>query len=252
MTQKSCEQIILTIAGSDPSAEAGIQVDLQVFHSLRIHGISAITAVTAQNDERFYSLNAVPSTLLREQLRSVVERYRPGVVKIGMLGTEENVLAVYRFLETERIAKVVLDPVLRSSTGAVLLVPKGVAIMKQLLIPRVSIVTPNLDEAETLTGLKVRTVDQMKEAALHLYETCRGVKAVLVKGGHLEEEATDVYYDGERWHLFVSRIRFPKKVHGTGCVYSAALAAYLAHGETLERSTKLAKDYVTQWIKKRN
>ena len=243
---------VLTIAGSDPSSEAGIQVDLQVFHSLRVKGISAITAVTAQNEERFFSLNAVPSTLLREQLRSVVSHYRPQVVKIGMLGTEENVLSIYRFLEAEKFGKVVVDPVMRSTTGAILLVPKGVAIMKQVLLPLVTVVTPNLDEAEALTGLKVRTVEQMKEAAHALHASCRGIRAVLIKGGHLEEESTDVLYDGRDWHLFVSHIRLPKEVHGTGCVYSAALSAYLARGQSIERSAKLAKDYVTNWIRKKS
>ncbi|MBI2081993.1 MAG: bifunctional hydroxymethylpyrimidine kinase/phosphomethylpyrimidine kinase [Deltaproteobacteria bacterium] len=244
-------RIVLTIAGSDPSGGAGIQVDLQVFHSLKVNGISAITALTAQNEARFYSMNPVASTLLREQLRSITPHFKPSVIKIGMLGTEQNVLAVYRFLESEKNAKVVLDPIIRSSTGAILLDPKGVAILKQLLIPKVTVVTPNLDEAEVLTGLRVRTIEEMKAAALYLHQGCRGVKAVLVKGGHLEEEATDVLYDGEKWHFYTSHVQFTKKVHGTGCVYSAALASYLARGQSIERSAKLAKDYVTSWIRRR-
>ncbi len=252
MNEKSCEKKVLTIAGSDPSGGAGIQADLEVFHSLKVTGFSAITAVTAQNDQRFFSLNPVPSTLLREQLRSVVSRRRPDVIKIGMLGTEENVFAVYRFLEEEKFDKVVLDPVFRSSTGAVLLVPKGIAIVKQFLIPRVTVVTPNLDEAEALTGMKVRTLDQMKEAALSIFVAARGVKGVVIKGGHLEGDPTDLLYDGKEWRLFASRIRFPKRVHGTGCVYSAALAASLALGEPMEEAVQKAKDYVTGWIRNRD
>lgn len=241
---------VLTIAGSDPSAQAGIQVDLQVYHSLKVRGLTAITAVTAQNEGRFYSMNPVPSTLLREQLRSIVDHHKPNAVKIGMLGTEENTLAVYRFLESVKIAKVVLDPVFRSSTGAVLLVPKGIAILKQFLIPHATVVTPNLDEAETLTGLRVQTIEQMKEAALALYNACPGVKVVVIKGGHLEETASDVLYDGDDWQIFASRIRFPKEVHGTGCVYSSALTAYLAKGLPIPQAVKMAKEYVTNWIRR--
>lgn len=214
--------------------------------------MSAVTAITAQNDERFYSMNPIPSTLLREQLRSVVTRYRPSVVKIGMLGTEENVMGVCRFLDSEGITQVVLDPVLKSTTGAVLLVPKGIAILREFLIPRATVVTPNIPEVEVLTGLPASNVDEMKEAALRLHRACRGVKTVLVKGGHLENEATDVLYDGSDFHLFVSRTRFAKRVHGTGCVYSAALASYLARGETIPEATRQAKQYVTAWIRKHN
>lgn len=242
---------VLTIAGSDPSGGAGIQADLQVFYALKARGVSAISAVTAQNEGRFFSVNPLPSTLLREQLRAVVAPHRPDATKIGMLGTEENVLAVYRFLEGEPMNNVVLDPVFRASTGMILLEPKGIAILKQFLIPMVTVVTPNLEEAEVLTGIKLGNVDQMKEATLSLHETCRGVKAVVIKGGHLEGEATDVLYDGRGWHLYASSARFAKRVHGTGCVYSAALAASLAHGKTIPDACRLAKEYATEWIRKR-
>jgi hydroxymethylpyrimidine/phosphomethylpyrimidine kinase len=243
---------VLTIGGSDPSAEAGIQVDLQVFNSLKVRGISSITAITAQNDERFYSLNPIPSTLLREQLRSVVGRYRPDVVKVGLLGTVENVMAVCRFLEKENIDQVVLDPVFKSSTDAVLLVPKGVAILKDFLIPKVLVVTPNLSEAEALTGLKVTSLDEMKEAAAHIYSNSKGVKAVLIKGGHLKDQATDLLFDGTDSKIFTSKTKYSKHVHGTGCVFSAALASHIARGEPLDRATKLAKTFVTDWIRRHN
>jgi len=242
---------VLSIAGSDPSGGAGIQVDLLVFRSLSVQGLSVVTAVTAQNDKRFYSLNPVPSTLLREQLRAVLQFKRPDAIKIGMLGTEGNVLAVFRFLESEKFEAVVLDPVQQSSTGAVLLPAKGMAILKDFLIPKVTVVTPNLDEARTLTGLKVRTIDQMKEAALNLYDSCRGVKAVLLKGGHLEGDPIDVLYDGREWHLFEPRERLSHPVHGTGCAHSAALAAYLARGESIPSATRKAKRYVTAWMRSR-
>ena len=243
---------VLTIAGSDPSGGAGIQVDLQTFHTLGVHGMTIITAVTAQNEKRFFSLNPVPSRLLREQIHSILETHRIDAIKIGMLGTEENVFAIYRFLEQNKEAKVVLDPVLKSSTGAVLLDPKGIAILREFLISHSTIVTPNLDEAEVLTKMKVRSIDGMKEAALHLYTVHKGVKAVLVTGGHLKDEATDVFYDGKDWRLFPAARKFPRPVHGTGCALSAAIAAHLARGYSLERSVERSKEYVTTYIRERS
>lgn len=243
---------VLTIAGSDPSGSAGIQIDLQTFQTLGVHGLTAITAITAQNEQRFFSLNPVSSRLLREQLHAITAAHRIDAVKIGMLGTEENVLAVYRFLEQADIGRVVLDPVLKSSTGAVLLDPKGIAILREFLIPRSTVVTPNLDEAEILTRMKVRSIDAMKEAALHLHTVHKGVKAVLIKGGHLKEEATDVLYDGRDWLLFPARRRYSRDVHGTGCALSAAIAAHLARGYSLEKSVDRAKEYVTTYIRIRS
>ncbi len=217
--------------------------------------MTAVTAITAQNEKRFFSLNSVSSRLLREQIHAVLETHRIDAVKIGLLGTEDNVFAVYRFLEQARAEqkgyKVVLDPVLKSSTGSILLEPKGVAILSQFLIPLSTIVTPNLDESEVLTKMKVRNIDQMREAALHLFTVHKGVKAVLIKGGHLKEEATDVYYDGKDWRLFPAKKRFSRDVHGTGCALSAALAAHLARGYSLEKSVERSKEYVSDYIRAR-
>lgn len=246
---------VLTIAGSDPSGGAGIQVDLMTYHSLGVHGLTAITAVTAQNEKRFFSLNAVSSRLLREQIQAVTATHRIDAIKIGMLGTEENVFCIYRFLEqlskSEKAPKVVLDPVLKSSTGAVLLDPKGAAILNQFLIPLVTVVTPNLEEAEALTKIRVRSVDDMREAALHLHTVHKGLKAVLVTGGHLKDEATDVLYDGRDWKFFPAKKKYTRDVHGTGCALSAALAAHLARGYSLERSVQLSKEFVTDYIRAR-
>jgi len=214
--------------------------------------MSAITAITAQNAKRFFSLNPVSSRLLREQLQSIVGTHPIHAIKIGILGTEENVVAVYRFLESiqkdEKAPKVVLDPVFKSSTGSILLEPKGVAILSQFMIPLSTIVTPNLEEAELLTKMKVRSVEQMKEAALHLHVVHKGVKAVLIKGGHLKDEATDVLYDGRDWKLFLAKRKYARDVHGTGCALSAAIAAHLARGYSLEKSVERSKEFVTDYI----
>jgi len=246
---------VLTIAGSDPSGGAGIQVDLLTFHALGVHGMSAVTAITAQNEKRFFSLNSVSSRIVREQIQAVMATHRIDAIKIGMLGTEENVFAVYRFLEQlrkeDKAPKVVLDPIFKSSTGAILLDPRGVAILNQFVLPLVTIVTPNLEEAELMTKMKVRSVEQMREAALHLHTVHRGVKAVLIKGGHLKDEATDVLYDGKDWRLFTARKRFSRDVHGTGCALSASIAAHLARGYTLEKSVERSKEFVTDYIRLR-
>ncbi len=240
---------VLTIAGSYPSGGAGIQVDLMTFHSLGVHGVTAVTAVTAQNEKRFFSLNSVSARRLREQIQAITAVHKIDAIKIGMLGTEENVNAVYRFIEQAAVQKVVLDPVFKSSTGAVLLEPKGIAILRDFLIPLATVVTPNLEEAGVLAKMKVRSVDEMREAALCIHSACRGVKTVLVKGGHLKEDPVDVLYDGQDWTLFPSRKKFIRGAHGTGCALSAAIAAHLARGYSLEKSIQRSIEYVSDYIR---
>jgi len=250
---------VLSIAGSDPSGGAGIQVDLMTFHSVGVHGVTAITAVTSQNEKRFYSLNPVSSRLLREQLQAITAVHRIDAIKIGVLGTEENVFAVYRFLDQlkaqykdkDKIPKIVLDPVFKSSTGALLIDPKGMAILTQFLVPLVTLVTPNLDEAEAMSKMKVRSENDMREAALHIHTVCKGVKAVLIKGGHLKDDYVDVLFDGKDWTVFPSRRKFVRGAHGTGCALSAAIAAHLARGYSIEKSIERSKEFVSDYIRAR-
>ena len=236
---------VLTIAGSDPSGGAGIQADLQTFLAFGVRGLTAITALTAQDETRFLSLNPVSSKILQEQLKAV-SKIKIDAIKIGMLGTRENVVVVAHFLKRMKGVKVVLDPVFRSSTGAVLLDLDGISLLKDLLIPLATVVTPNLDEAEILTGMKVRSLEEMKEAAQTLYRSCRGVKAVLIKGGHLKGAPTDLLFDGRHHHLFPAK-RWPgPSPHGTGCVLSSAIAANLALGVSLNESVEQAKRHLFQ------
>lgn len=242
-------QNILTIAGSDPCGGAGIQIDLETFRRLEVRGFSAITALTAQNEERFFSLNPVATTLIREQIRAITESYQIDAIKIGLLGTEQAVMSMIRFLETRPAPLIVFDPIIRSSTGSLLTDPRAVGFIRELMIPLVTVVTPNIDEAEALTRMTIRTVDDMREATLQIYQTSRGVKGVYLKGGHLDlAEPTDVLFDGVSWKLYASRIRYPKPVHGTGCVFSAALSAYLAKGLPIADAAAKAKEYITDWI----
>ncbi len=229
---------ILTIAGSDPSCGAGIQADLEVFQTLKCRSVSVITAVTAQNERHFLSVNPVSAGILRAQLASVG---KVDFVKIGMLGTRKNVQEVITYLKKTKPKVVVLDTVFCSSTGIPLLSQIGIHLLKKKLLPLCTLVTPNLDEAEVLTGMKVRDISSMKKAALKVYQIGFGVKAVLIKGGHLQQEATDVLYDGRHWKLFKAQKRWKKDQHGTGCKLSAAIAAYLALGQSLPVSIQKAK-----------
>lgn len=234
---------MLTIAGSDPSGGAGIQADLRTFRDMGVRGLAVVTALTAQNERQFFSLNAVSPKILRQQLQAV-SGIKIDAVKIGMVGTKENVVAVARFLKQIKGAKVVLDPVFRASTGAILLEPDGIPALKKLLIPLATVVTPNLDEAEILTGMKVRSPEEMKEATQALHQSGRGVKAVLIKGGHLKGDPVDLLYDGRNTHLFTGK-RWPgPSPHGTGCVLSSAITACLAKGLGLRASVGKAKRFV--------
>ncbi len=240
---------ILTIAGSDPSGGAGVQADLATFQYLGARGFSAITALTAQNEDRFFSLNSIGTTLIREQIRSITERYPLAAIKIGLLGTEQTVLSIGRFLETSPAPVVVLDPVIRSSTGSLLTDPRGVACLREVFLPKVTVVTPNIDEAETLSRMQIQSIDDMRAAAEQIFRIGRGIKGVYIKGGHLEtDEPTDVLFDGTSWKLYASKIRYPKKVHGTGCIFSSALTVFLAEGMPLPEAAARAKEYVTDWI----
>ncbi len=231
---------ILTIAGSDPSGGAGIQADLRVFQRFGWSARSVITAVTAQNETKFFSVNPVSPKVLRDQLRGVG---RCDYVKIGMLGTRGNVGEVLRYVKSAKPKAVVLDPVLRSSTGTTLLGGEAVPLLKRLF-RSCTLVTPNLDEASILSGIDVETIADMKTAAKIIHKNSPGLSAVLVKGGHLtgegKDRATDILYDGKEFYDFTVA-KLPKSFHGTGCALSSSLVAYLALGNSLRQATAKSK-----------
>lgn len=248
---KRFDKTVLTIAGSDSCAGAGIQADLRTFEALGVVGVTAITAITAQNSERFFSVNAVPPRVLREQLHAIQSRLSVDAIKIGMLGTEDNTYSVVRFLERYPCPFVVLDPVFKSSTDMILLNPRGIAILRQFLLDHCFLVTPNLSEASLLTDVPVTDVSSMKKAARTLVKSHPGLKAALVTGGHLPGTPVDILYDGGNFFEFEKGPRFPRDVHGTGCVYSSAITAYLATGCSLVSSVEKAKSYITKYISER-
>jgi len=238
--------IALTVAGSDPSGGAGIQADLKTFHQFGVYGQAAITLITVQNTVGVRRVECMPADLVAQQFRAVIEDIPPGAVKIGALGNREIIEAVAEVAGDLR-CPLVVDPVAVSKHGARLLAGDAVDALKALLLPRAFLLTPNLEEAEMLTGMPVRDVAGMYAAAEKLM--AMGPRAVLVKGGHLAGNAIDILlYDGRRVDFTAARIDTPH-THGTGCTYSAAITALLAEGEDLESAVGKAKLYISEAIR---
>jgi hydroxymethylpyrimidine/phosphomethylpyrimidine kinase len=246
--------VALTIAGSDSGGGAGIQADLKTFAALGVHGTSAITCLTAQNPRRILAVEACSPGLLRQQIEVVFEELLPAAVKTGMLFSAENVRVAAEFFESRNAAPqrprspLVVDPVLVSTSGAVLLKPAAIKILKEKLLPLATLVTPNLNEAEILAGCKLGSVEDLRTAARGIHR--RFGCAALVKGGHLHggREAVDIFFDGRTELLLSAPFIKGVRTHGTGCTYSAAIAGYLARGLDLPQAVKRAKKFITQAI----
>ncbi|MHA1518073.1 MAG: bifunctional hydroxymethylpyrimidine kinase/phosphomethylpyrimidine kinase [Alphaproteobacteria bacterium] len=239
--------IALTIAGSDSSGSAGIQADLKTFGALAVHGACVVAALTAQNTQAVESILPVPPEFVLAQMQAVASDIDVGAIKIGMLSTRDNIEAVAEGLKQFDETPVILDPVMASHRGDPLLDDSAMDTLKSVLIPRITLVTPNLFEAALLLGEeKARNVDAMAEQARKL--RALGAKAVLVKGGHLDGEAIDVLLvDGVEERLEAPR-HYTENTHGTGCTLSSAIAAGLAKGKPLKKAVKDAKVYVTAAI----
>jgi hydroxymethylpyrimidine/phosphomethylpyrimidine kinase len=238
----------LTIAGSDSSGGAGIQADLKTFAAHGVFGLSAITAITAQNTEGVMASTPVAPDLVRAQIDSVISDIGANATKIGMLATAGIVAVVAEAIAGLALSHVVLDPVMVATGGQRLLDEEGINLLQARLLPLATVVTPNLSEAETLTGLRVRTVAEMRAAAVRLVEL--GAAAAIVTGGHLDGPAIDVLYDGRSFtDLEADRIE-TRHTHGTGCTFSSAIAARLALGDPLADAARAAKHYVTLAIER--
>ena len=240
-------RVALTIAGSDSSGGAGIQADLKTFQAHGVFGTSAITAVTVQNTVKVYDVQEIAPAIVYDQIVRVFEDITVDVVKIGMVSGVAVIEAIAEALETVKRPPVVLDPVMISKSGYALLAPEACRMLTRRLFPLAAVVTPNLYEAELLTGLTVRSLDEMKKAALALMKT--GAGQVVVKGGHLAGDlARDVLYDGRRFEELTANRLASRNTHGTGCTFSSALAANLALGKAFFAAAAAAKDYITRAI----
>ena len=240
---------VLTIAGSDSGGGAGIQADLKTFQNLGVFGMSAITALTAQNTLGVQGIWEVPPDFLELQIRTVLSDIGADAVKTGMIFTGVLIETIARVLKDYPLDFIVVDPVMTAKSGSRLLQEEAVKALKTRLFPLATIVTPNLDEGEVLTGKQVRTIQQMEDAARTMMGM--GCRSVLIKGGHLKSDtATDIFYDGIRFIRFESPFLPTPHTHGTGCTLSSALAACLALGSPLPEAIRLANDYVTEAIRR--
>lgn len=238
---------VLTIAGSDSSGGAGIQADLRTFAAFGVYGASVVTCITAQNARRIIGIEAVQPQMVRSQLEAVFEGGPPKAIKTGMLYTRAVIKEVVRFLADSKVPLVV-DPVLVSTSGCPLLEKGAIQTLKNELLPLATLVTPNIAEAETLSGKKIRDPEDMRESARRLYREfgC----AALAKGGHLMgmKEALDIFYDGRNELLLAAPFVHGVRLHGTGCKFSAAIVACLGLGNGLVAAVTKGKQFISQTI----
>lgn len=237
---------ILTIAGSDSGGGAGIQADLKTITVLGSYGMSAITALTAQNTVGVQGVHPVPTEFITQQIESVLSDLGADAAKTGMLATPEIVLAVAEQLRRFDVEHLVVDPVMVAKSGDMLLSESARATMKDVLLPLAHVVTPNLPEASELCGFPVHDIDAMKEAARKIHQM--GARFVLVKGGHLKGDAIDVLFDGDDFQIFDAPRLSNRNTHGTGCTFSAALATFLGQGLTVPMAVQEAKKFITRAI----
>ncbi len=243
-------QTVLTIAGFDPSGGAGVLADSKTFAALGCFGAAAITSLTSQNTRGVFATFHQSAEVLRAQLVPILEDYDFAAVKIGMLPTVALIEVVIELLTQHTLPNIVLDPVLQSSSGFALMDAAAQQLLRERLLPLADVITPNLNEVEELLGQKPVTVPEMQIAARQLSDQLSQDKpvAVLVKGGHLQNEATDVLFDGTALHNFTAAKIWSRHTHGTGCTLSAAIAALLAQNCELTEAVERAKNYVTEAI----
>lgn len=242
---------VLSIAGFDPSGGAGILADIKTFAAFGCFGTAAITSITSQNTVAVYGAFHQSADVLRAQLEPIIADFEIAAVKTGMLPTQETIEATAETIERYALRNVVVDPVIRSTSGFDLIDDQAKNFLIERLLPLADVITPNMAEAERLTGLEVKDLEGMKRAASAIGEMCavrrpnsRARHAVLVKGGHLPEEATDVLYEAGEMKIFRAPKIKTRNTHGTGCTLSSAIAALLAEGHGISETITRAKKYL--------
>ncbi|HTG02369.1 MAG TPA: bifunctional hydroxymethylpyrimidine kinase/phosphomethylpyrimidine kinase [Nitrospirota bacterium] len=237
---------VLSIAGSDPSSGAGIQADLKVFHALGAFGMAIPAALTAQNSKGVAAVKSLSSRFLSRELETLLSDIKPDAVKTGMLLSKGNVDALSRAMKQFKCGNLVIDPVLRSSSGTILLQRSAIKALKESLFPLARIVTPNIHEAEVLTSMPIRSGQDMDYAAGRLLDLGPGY--VLIKGGHRTGPAMDTLYGGKTVLSF-STNRRKGEFHGTGCLLSSAIAVFIAQGLPVEKAVEKAKQFVDTMLR---
>jgi hydroxymethylpyrimidine/phosphomethylpyrimidine kinase len=236
----------LTIAGSDPTGGAGLQADLKVFRAFEVHGLTVVAVVTAQNTVSVESVLPVEKEFFEKQLHTLLTDIKPEAVKLGMLYSTWAVELIISAIKKYSLKNLVIDPVTVSSSGKPLVADGTLDSIREKLFPLAKVITPNIYEASVLTGLRIEERKDMEEAAKILKDM--GTEVVVITGGHLEAIALDLYYDGEFHDVEGEKVR--GEYHGTGCVFSAAITASIAHGHTPLESVRRAKEFVNRAIKR--
>lgn len=237
----------LTIAGSDCSGGAGIEADLKTFSLFKVYGSAVITAIVAENTQKVYKVFPIPSKIVSLQIRSVMEDININSIKIGMIYSKENVLAISREIKKFKNLNIVLDPVIFSKDGTQLIKKNAIKALIEELFPISLVITPNRDEAEFLSGEKLNSEKNLDKILKKLFSF--GSKYVLLKGGHIGKDATDYLYDGKEIVKIYGKRLKTKSTHGAGCTYSAAITALLSNGYSLLEAVKKAKDFIELAIK---
>ncbi len=245
MKQTDFLPIVLTIAGSDSGGGAGIQADLKVFNALGVHGTTAITCLTCQNPREVRAVQAAKPAIVQQQIEALFDELPPAAVKTGMLYSAPIIRVVVKLFESKKRPPLIVDPVMVATSGAKLLQPSAIRVLQSELLPMAALVTPNLEEAMILTGRPISNPEDLRAAARRIHD--RFGCAVLVKGGHLMrlKEAIDIFWDGQTELLLTAPFIRGVHTHGTGCTYSAAIAALIAKGLTLQEAVTGAKIYVS-------
>jgi hydroxymethylpyrimidine/phosphomethylpyrimidine kinase len=237
----------MTIAGSDSGGGAGIQADLKTFQALGVYGASTLTAVTAQNTLGVRAVHEIPTDIIAAQIDAVVEDIGVDAAKTGMLSSAEIIATVAERVRHWRLDRLVVDPVMVAKSGDRLLREDAVQALVRDLLPLAAVLTPNLPEAEVLVGRQLESDEDIRQAARDILDL--GPRAVVMKGGHRQGDATDVFFDGHSFHTFSApRIETPN-THGTGCTFSAAITAGLARGMDVLDAVGAAKHYLTEAIR---
>ena len=236
----------LTIAGSDSGGGAGIQADLKTFSALGVYGMSAITAITAQNTCGVTNIRELDKEIIQDQIAAVFDDIRVDAVKIGMLSNAEITKTVADMLIAKQAINIVVDPVMISKSGSLLLKPEAIGALKEYLFPIADVVTPNLHEATQIVGFSVEDRPSMERAAIAIKQM--GPKYVIVKGGHLAGDACDLLFDGTEFIALSNQRIDTVHTHGTGCTFSSAVAAGLAKGFAVEQAVREAKEFITMAI----
>ena len=242
------KKAVLTIAGSDPSGGAGIQADLKAMSANGVFGMSVLTSITAQNTCGVSAVFHLPSSIIEAQLDAIFSDIPVAVAKTGMLATADIVRTVSLRLAKQHMEHLVVDPVMVAKGGHSLLEQDAISTLKAELLPQASLLTPNIYEAELLSGRSIKTLAEAREAAKVIYQL--GCKHVLIKGGHLlEQPGTDLLYDGRFFRMYKNEFIQTSTTHGTGCTFASAIAAHLAKGRSLPDAIEVAKHYTTEAIR---